>query len=422
MGFALRAPDGASVTLERFPILVGRVTPGGPIPDVDLSHLDPNEAVDSHHCELNLEEDGVEVHDLGGISGTWVDGRRLPPGGRALLRLGGTLRVAGVTLSLVPSSARRPSVSAPPPPGPPFGGWGTTDASRPAPPPPSAIPTAPAPAPASSGDDLSGAPPLARPELERGAEAVRLEPGFQLRALRHGRWESVGEVLSEGVVDDALRTVRRVLDLTEDAASGGGAAGDLSIDFVAPPLTGHAFLQLRLDRWEPPPAGAIAQAAAIVDGGGTVLLGGRSPRRLAVALAAHLDPRGRRPRVLDWAEPRAPGPEGWPQMRLDVPGSRQAALEGDPLLVIEAPTGELGPILRALPRVAGGTALGIRSASAPAALVGLVAALTSDPATSAAWVAATVDAVLIDRSGDWELGRPLFAGGRWSLGPLDGEP
>ncbi|MGA9776059.1 MAG: hypothetical protein WBU92_09095, partial [Candidatus Dormiibacterota bacterium] len=62
------------------------------------------------------------------------------------------------------------------------------------------------------------------------------------------------------------------------------------------------------------------------------------------------------------------------------------------------------------------------SASAPAALVGLVAALTSDSATSAAWVAATIDAVLIVRSGDWELGRPLFAGGRWSLGPLDGEP
>ncbi|MGA7088082.1 MAG: FHA domain-containing protein, partial [Candidatus Dormiibacterota bacterium] len=98
---ALQAADGATVTLERFPILLGRSVPGGTIPDVDVSHLDPDEAVDNRHCELNRVPTGIDVHDLGGVSGTWVNGRRLAPGGRALLEVNGTIRVAGVMMTLV---------------------------------------------------------------------------------------------------------------------------------------------------------------------------------------------------------------------------------------------------------------------------------------------------------------------------------
>ena len=122
---ALRALDGATVTLERYPIVLGRSLPGGSVPDVDVSHLDPNEAVDSRHCELVRDPNGLEVHDLGALSGTWVQGRRLPAGGRALLELGGTLRVAGVTMTLIdspnqplaPPVSPSPSRSVPPPAG-----------------------------------------------------------------------------------------------------------------------------------------------------------------------------------------------------------------------------------------------------------------------------------------------------------------
>ena len=110
---ALRAQDGATVTLERYPILLGRRTPGGTIPDVDVSHLDPNEAVDNRHLELIRVPVGVEVHDLGGISGSWVDGRRLAPGARALLEVGGSLRVAGVVMTLIAVAGTPP----PPPSG-----------------------------------------------------------------------------------------------------------------------------------------------------------------------------------------------------------------------------------------------------------------------------------------------------------------
>ena len=215
---ALRAPDGASVTLERYPILVGRLNPGGPVPDVDLSHLDPGEAVDSHHCELTEDDEGVEVHDLGGVSGTWVDGRRLPPGGRARLRLGGTLRVAGVSLTLVAAPARRPF--APPPVPPPAAAWRAAGSPHPAPPPPSAIvmPEVTVPPPRAELD-LSGAPPSARSLLEAGAEAVRLEPGFPLRALRGDLWDPVGEPVAMAVKDLGRTRTRGERDLVRVTTS-----------------------------------------------------------------------------------------------------------------------------------------------------------------------------------------------------------
>ena len=200
---ALRAGDGATVTLERYPILLGRSVPGGIVPDVDVSHLDPGEAVDNRHCELAAEEGGVEVHDLGGVSGTWVDGRRLPPGGRALLRVGGSLRVAGVALELVSAPDRRPAPaytaygSSQLEPAAPGQGWRESDAGSGVPPPPSAssvLPSQLAPIlePRHSILDLTGAPLLARPALEGGAEAVRLTTGLPLQVRRLGVWTSEG--------------------------------------------------------------------------------------------------------------------------------------------------------------------------------------------------------------------------------------
>lgn len=424
--YALRAPDGASVTLERYPIVVGRLTPGGPVPDVDLSHLDPNEAVDSHHCELNLEDGGVEVHDLGGISGTWVEGRRLPPGARALLPVGGSLRVAGVSLSLITAPQRRPAEPPPPPPGSGFGGWGGQEGSRQAPPPPSAFPALPAVGESPPAGDLSAAPPLARRELERGARSVRMEPGLQLRVLHQHGWEAAGEPLSEDAVGEAVRAARRVLGLPGEAASGGGVAGDVSLDFVTPPLCGRPYLQVRAEVWLAPAQPVLSRAAAVAAAGGTVLLSTRWPRRLAVALAPQLDDSARRPRALDWSDPEAAGPDGWPRLRTGAEGCMVAALEGDPLLLIDPPNAELAAVLAALPRPGGGTVLALRSASAAAALSRLAVALSAaGPDLEAVELgqgmdrlAARVDVVLSDGPGGWGLGRPRRDGGSWALDAL----
>ncbi len=401
---ALRAPDGASVTLERYPILVGRVNPGGPVPDVDLSHLDPGEAVDSHHCELTQDEEGVEVHDLGGVSGTWVDGRRLPPGGRARLRTGGTLRVAGVSLTLVPAPGRRPFASAPVPPVAPA--WGAAGTAHPAPPPPSAI-VMPEPAgpPQRSELDLSGAPPSARFLLEAGAEAVRLEPGFPLRALRGDHWDPAGDPLPDGVVDEAVRAVRRALGLDEGSATGAGTVGDLSLDFAAPPLSIRPFVQARLETWSAPPEELVEQAAAVVSAGGAVVLCSRAPGRAALAVARALDLGARRPRALDWTRERGSTPSGWPQLPAGHGASLASGLDGDPLVAVEPPRSDLKTILDSLPRVEGGTLIAISSASPRAAVarLGLAAGLGPDTGADLGFqlTALAVDALLGEAGGGW---------------------
>jgi hypothetical protein len=401
---ALRAPDGASVTLERYPILVGRVNPGGPVPDVDLSHLDPGEAVDSHHCELTPDGEGVEVHDLGGVSGTWVDGRRLPPGGRATLRPGGTLRVAAVTLTLVPAPGRRQFTATPVPP--PAPAWGAAGTAHPAPPPPSAIVVPEAASPPQRTElDLSGAPPSARFLLEAGAEAVRLEPGFPLRALRGDRWDPVGDPLPDGTVDEAVRAVRRALGLDEGAATGAGTVGDLSLDFAAPPLSVRPFVQARVETWAPPAEELVEQAAAVVRAGGTVVLCGRAPGRAALEVARELDLGARRPRALDWTRERSSTPPGWPQLPAGHGASLASGLDGDPLLAVEPPRSDLKTILDSLPRAEGGTMIAISSASPRAAVarLGLAAGLGPDSGAElgAQLAALAVDALLGESGGGW---------------------
>lgn len=422
---ALRASDGASVTLERFPIVVGRVTAAGPIPDVDLSHLDPHESVDSRHCELMPHEDGVEVHDLGGVSGTWVDGRRLPPGGRAVLQLGSALRVASVVLTLVPSPTRR--AVPPPPPG--FESWVADSHPQSAPPPPSAGPEL---APELerrqvSALDLSAAPPLMRSELERGATAVRLTEGFPLGVLRAGSWEGMGAPVGEGQALDALRAVRRALGLDESSHAGSGWVGDLALDFVGPPLSERLHVQATVAEGSEPAPTLAAQVAGRLAAGGTVLMTGNRPDPALGAVARLLSGRPTRPRVIDRLGASARLPEGWPALRAGTPEALLEALVADPLILVDPDTSHLEEVARALPRTAGGTLIAMVSASPEAALERLAVALGGPTSGAAApdraAVLRIVDAVLALGPDGWRLGRPALdpAGGGWALAQLGGE-
>ncbi len=367
---ALRASDGATVTLERFPIILGRMTPGGVVPDVDVSHLDPQEAVDNRHCELFPDEGGVEVHDLGGVSGTWVDGRRLPPGGRAFLGVGGALRVAGVQLTLTPSPGRRPPSSPPPGSGPAAEEWRESSGTHGVPLPPSAssVGTAAVPAPSPpSVLDLSGAPALARPHLEGGALAVRMVEGFPLQILRDGTFTSEPDPLSQGAMEDALRAARRVLGAAEDAAFGWGYVGDLQIDFLAAPIASRANVGVAVTPSTPLGPAIASTAADWVAAGGGLLIAGRRPEQVLRALSSSLHVVGLRP----WALSRSGSswlPSGWGELRPDSEGVLGAALQGDPLVLLDPDDGELAAVLESLPRLSGGTVIALDSASPEAAL------------------------------------------------------
>lgn len=424
---ALRAADGASVTLERFPIVVGRVTPGGPTPDVDLSHLDPNDSVDSRHCELMPHEDGVEVHDLGGVSGTWVDGRRLAPGGRAVLQLGSALRVAGVVLTLVPSPARRTVPQSPPA----FEDWAAEPHPGSAPPPPSAgaEPIPEIEPRRTRGLDLSGAPPLLRSELERGATSARLTEGFPLAILRGGQWTGAGSPIGEGQAGDALQSVRRALEMGDGSRAGSGWVGDLVLDFVGPPISERIHVRATVAERPPLPESVATQVADHLAGGGTVLVATRPADLGIVEVARQLEARATRARVM---APQGLGPrlpEGWPVLRPGSPEALREALVADPLLLVDPEPSVLEDVARALPRTAGGTLVALSSASGQAALEQLATAL-GEPATSGgaravdrAAALRLVDTVLALGPSGWTLGRPGLdsATGGWSTHPAGGE-
>jgi len=432
---ALRAGDGATVTLERYPILLGRSVPGGLVPDVDVGHLDPGEAVDNRHCELAQDEGGVEVHDLGGVSGTWVDGRRLAPGGRALLRVGGSLRVAGVALTLVPAPERRP---APPLPGygvselrpaGPAPEWRESDAGPGVPPPPSASSVQlPAPPPAAeprqANLDLTGAPRRARPELEGGAEAVRLTTGLPLQVRRQGTWTSEGEPLAPGELAEAVSTARRALGLGEDALSGWGQVGDLELDLLVPPLAEREYLAAIASGPEPIPATWLDLAAERVERGGSLLVAMHRPELALGALAARLLGPSRRPRVLSYQGPRAWVPLAWPCLDGGQGGALEAALAADPVFVVRPPEQVLGELLNRLPRLGGGTVLALDSASVEAALEECTRRLdgggpgaSPGGVTSRSRVAAALDLILTRDPRGWHLLRaqPEGGSGRWTL-------
>lgn len=377
---ALRAPDGATVTLERYPILLGRAVPGGSIPDVDVSHLDPAEVVDNRHCQLTRDPEGVEVHDLGGAAGTWVDGRRLPPGGRAVLEVGGTLRVAGVSMELVeagirplPPPPRLRSEAPPPPPD-----WPEPRPLQMVPPPPSAgpgeRPEAPAPARREWEPppdlDLSGAPVLGRGALAGGAEAVRIRAGAPLSLRRSHSWRSEGEVVGDAALAEAVASSRRALGLPADAASGRGRVGDVALSFVCPPLAAATAVSVALA----PRVPAELEVAALDDicwvlrSGGALLVAALDPEPALATLARALDPVAEAPRALSFpGDPWWP-PQDWPRLEPGNPAVMGEALQASELFVDEPPPPELEVLLQGLPRAAGGTVLSLRSRSVAGAL------------------------------------------------------
>jgi hypothetical protein len=365
---ALRAADGATVTLERFPIIVGRITPEQGVPDVDVTDLDPQGGVDGRHCELFPDPDGIEVHDLGAVHGTWVDGRRLAPGGRALLPVGGRLRIAGVELTLIPAPPRRPVANSGPPPA--LSDWREPSPISGVPLPPSAsrseVPVIPQPR-RGVDLDLSQAPLPVRTYLEEGAQSVRMVEGLPLQVRPATATVSRGQPISAAMLEEALAGARASLRLPGDAQFGWGYAGDLEIDFVAGSLATRASLGVTVCPPLTVDAGTMAAAASWVAEGGALLLAGRRPERILQQLEPALLGAGPRPWALcagdaSWLS------SGWAVLPAGAPESIRAALEGDPLIVHSGGDGELAAVLTALPRTAGGTVVVLESASAEAAL------------------------------------------------------
>jgi hypothetical protein len=443
---ALRAPDGATVTLERFPIVLGRTVPGGSVPDVDVSHLDLGRAVENRHCELLPDVGGVLVRDFGAVGGTWVDGRRLPPGGRAVLRVGETMSVAGVLLSLVSAPGRRPAdeTGLEPRYEPLSGGgeWHEPGLGMGVPPPPSArerhpspvpptpaviaLPPSAAAAPTRPRLDLTAAPLLARLRMEQGADAVRLTCGFPLLARRQGSWSSEQGPLTEGDLDEAVGTVRRALDLDEEALSGWGYVGDLAVDFGVPPLVERSFAGAVLVTAGPIPEQVLAPIAEVVAEGGCLLVAMRRPDLALREIAERLRSVSRRPRVLSWHQPVGWAPPGWPVLESGSELGRADALNGDPLVVVDPPGPILETILANLPRPLGGTVLALEATSVEAALEACARSLLADLGTQLELGESRRNAVarrlgLILTCGDrsWRLLQPGGDGGeRWPLKQL----
>lgn len=429
---ALRAPDGATVTLERYPILLGRSIPGGTIPDVDVSHLDPSEAVDSRHVELIREPAGVEVHDLGGVSGTWVDGRRLSPGGRALLEVGGSLRVAGVFLTLVevgpgmpapPQSASSLADQSP-------SAWLENGPVQGIPPPPSAGPTldedeAPVEVPRTSELDLSGVPVLAREPLERGADVVRIRPGSPLEVLSGGSWTEQGKVLSPSAVAEAIATARRALEVADDVPSGTGHAGDAALEFLLPPLIDRPYLAVQVATRVPAQVDlpALREARRAVLAGGALLVAGPWPEPALAALAEHFESSFASTRVLSFGGAEWWVPPGWPVLDPHHPGAVQEALQTGELFLDQPPDPILEAVIRTLPRSGGGTVVALRHHSLVAALEQLARPSEALPASaggtsSREQIASLFPLALCFRDQAWALvAVDVDQRGRWSVEP-----
>ncbi|MGB6772459.1 MAG: FHA domain-containing protein [Candidatus Dormiibacterota bacterium] len=430
---ALQAADGATVTLERFPILLGRSVPGGTIPDVDVSHLDPDEAVDNRHCELNRVPTGIDVHDLGGVSGTWVNGRRLAPGGRALLEVNGTIRVAGVMMTLVeaagsslPELAPIRSVPAASPPS----TWLESRPVRGVPPPPSAGPSfideEPIPAQTlPSHLDLSGAPVIAREALERGAEVLRIRPGSPLEALTGEHWEALGQQLSGAAAGEAVATARRVLGLPEAATSGEGHSGDVWLEFMVPPLCVRPYLAVQVAARVPAELdrGELDAARGAVEEGSGLLVVGLWPEPALAALANRFEAGFASTRVLSFGAADWWVPSGWPVVDPSHESAVEQALTSGELFLDQPPTSVIEALLRALPRPGGGTVLALRSHSLVAGLE--LVARQVDPsqlANVSSWqreeAARNFPHALSGQGRDWRFFDVTVDGrGRWSTAP-----
>jgi len=477
---ALEAVDGATVTLERFPIVVGRLVAGDPVPDVDVGHLDQGGRVGPAHCRLTPDGAAVLVHDLGSPSGTWVDGTRVRPGHPRPLGLGRVLRVGDVRLTLVrfsepdqtlvpePAAAGPVTIPGGPAALPPSGwepGAGPAPAPAPAPgggrpsvpPPPSLaggpgrgaaaempspdapFPEGPAPerslpamdAGTAPGESLRETPAAVRRWLDAGAKGVRLVAGEPALVVRGAGWAPEGPTLTVAAVETAIAEARRTLGLRDGRPAGSGRAAGLLFEWAVPPLTRAAYLAAERQPRQPVELGpAVAAALATHLGRGQSLLvvaPWTAPILAALAAAA---PASARPRAVPAQADAWWVPGGWPVFA----GVPELTADIDTLLagglaIVERPsTVELRRLMARARHGQGALVVGVEAVTLQAGLEWLAQALwtggsgadvTAAPAEEGAAAAARAfPAVLTATGSAFELLAVAGADGGWDYRQL----
>jgi class 3 adenylate cyclase len=102
---ALELPGGRTVQ-ARTPAILGRAHPDTtPHPDVDLTEVDPRRQVSRRHARVETDGGHIFITDLGSTNGTWVDERRLPPGGTVTAGPGVHLRLGDVEVRVRAATA-----------------------------------------------------------------------------------------------------------------------------------------------------------------------------------------------------------------------------------------------------------------------------------------------------------------------------
>ncbi len=98
----LRARDGATVTLETFPAVLGRGTPAAEADETtyDMSNLDTANKVSRRHARLWWESGQLMVADLGSSNGTRLDGSVLAKGASVVAANGARLELGPLSLGV----------------------------------------------------------------------------------------------------------------------------------------------------------------------------------------------------------------------------------------------------------------------------------------------------------------------------------
>jgi len=94
--------DGKVFELEPGSNLIGRWDPdAASFPEVDLEEDDVEAKISRKHAVVYLDDDRVEVEDVGSLNGTFINrGERLEPGMRHPLLVGDELVIGAVGLRL----------------------------------------------------------------------------------------------------------------------------------------------------------------------------------------------------------------------------------------------------------------------------------------------------------------------------------
>ncbi|NTU83033.1 MAG: FHA domain-containing protein [Chloroflexales bacterium] len=93
---------GQSIPLPPRPeLVIGRGGEPGPAPDVDLAPFRAVEAgVSRAHAVIDLAGPAPQIEDLDSTNGTYVNGRRIPPGRRVPVRQGDEIHLGQLAIRL----------------------------------------------------------------------------------------------------------------------------------------------------------------------------------------------------------------------------------------------------------------------------------------------------------------------------------